>query len=492
MVAVTMQNTTVTADNKRGIHMLIGRESEIEALQYCCDSGSSEFVVVYGRRRVGKTFLIKEFFGSNITFYATGVLNGYKNVQLDAWNEEMKRVGEPELAKAGDWFDAFKNLNILIEKTEGTNKKVVFLDEMPWMATGRSKFLLGLDYFWNRWAFSRNDVILIICGSAASWITDKIINNKAGLHNRLTQHIYVKPFSLHECELYYKNRNIPLTRYQMAEAYMIFGGIPYYLSLMKSHLSLYQNVDAMYFSENAVLRNELNNLYNSLFINSENYLIVIETLADKGIGLSRSDIIETTKIADGGSLTKILNDLVTSGFIRKYVGYGKKERDSIYQLIDFFSLFDMKFRRKREEFNENYWLGFSSTHAYSIWSGFSFEKLCLVHQNQIRKKLGISGVLTSLFSWIGKHEDKKVQIDLIIDRNDNVINLCEMKFSSGEYSVSKEYSAELRRKKSAFSYSTKTRKALVTTMVTTFGLVKNAYGMEITSQVTLDDLFENC
>ena len=271
---------------------------------------------------------------------------------------------------------------------------------------------------------------------------------------------------------------------------MIFGGIPYYLSQMQSHLSLYQNVDAMYFSENAVLRNELTNLYTSLFSNSENYIKVIEALANKGIGLSRSDIIEATKIGDGGSLTKILSDLVISGFIRKYVGYGKKERDSLYQLIDFFSLFDIRFREKREEFNTNYWLGFSSTHAYSIWSGFSFEKLCLMHQDQIRKKLGISGVLTSIFSWRGNYEDKNVQIDLVIDRNDNVINLCEMKFSSTEYSVSKDYSAELRRKKSAFLSSTKTRKALVTSMVTAFGLVRNAYGMEISSQVKLDDLFE--
>jgi len=470
--------------------MLIGRESEIETLQYCCDSDKSEFVAVYGRRRVGKTFLVKEFFGSNITFYTTGILGGDKNEQLNAWNEEMKRIGEPELAKADDWFDAFKNLNILIEKTEGKQKKVVFLDEIPWMATGRSKFLMGLDYFWNRWASSRKDVILIICGSAASWVTDKVINNRGGLHNRLTQHIYVSPFSLRECELYYKSRNVPLTRYQMAEAYMIFGGIPYYLSLMKSHLSLYQNVDAMYFSENAMLRNELTNLYCSLFSNSDNYIKVIEALANKGIGLTRTDIIEATKIADGGSLTKILNDLVISGFIRKYVGYGKKERDSLYQLIDFFSLFDIRFREKREEFNTNYWLGFSSTHAYSIWSGFSFEKLCLVHQNQIRKKMGISGVLTSIYSWRGNYEDKNVQIDLVIDRNDNVVNLCEMKFSSTEYSVSKDYSAELRRKRSAFQSSTKSRKALVTTMVTTFGLVRNAYGMEISSQVKLDDLFE--
>ena len=406
--------------------MLIGRESEIETLQYCCDSDKSEFVVVYGRRRVGKTFLIKEFFGSNITFYATGILGGDKNEQLNTWNEEMKRIGEPELAKADNWFDAFKSLNMLIEKTEGTQKKVVFLDEIPWMATGRSKFLIGLDYFWNRWASSRTDVILIICGSAASWITDKVVNNRGGLHNRLTQQIYIKPFSLRECELYYKSRNIPLTRYQMAEAYMIFGGIPYYLSLMKSHLSLYQNVDTMYFSENAVLRHELINLYRSLFSNSENYIKVIEALANKGIGLSRADIIEATKLADAGSLTKILNDLIISGFIRKYVGYGKKERDCTYQLIDFFSLFDIRFRGKREEFNANYWLSFSSTHAYSIWSGFSFEKLCLIHQNQIRKKLGVSGVLASIFSWRGSYEKKNVQIDLIIDRNDNVVNLCEM------------------------------------------------------------------
>jgi len=473
---------------------IIGRKKELAILKRCFESTTSEFVAIYGRRRVGKTFLVKELFENQLSFYSTGILNANKDAQLNAWNNEIKRFGGDSFDPAESWFDAFNNLNLLIEKLRkgqaNTQKKVVFLDEIPWMATMHSDFLPALDHYWNRWASTQKDILLIICGSAASWITDKIINSKGGFHNRLTRQILVEPFSLNECEQYYKSRHIPMTRYQMAEAYMIFGGIPYYLSLMEPQYSLYQNIDEMYFSRSAELRNEFDNLYNSLFRNAENYINIIEALAKKGLGLTRSEILSEVKMPDGGSLTKILTDLSNCGFIREYKAYGHKKKDCIYQLVDFFSLFDINFREKRKEYSNDFWLRFSSTTAHSIWSGFSYEKLCLLHTTQIRKKLGISGVLTSIFSWRGKSEDKGAQVDLVIDRNDNVINLCEIKFSSGQFEISKSYHESIRNKKTVFINSTKTRKAVQTTMITTYGLKSSNYSAEITSEVVLDDLFD--
>jgi len=469
--------------------MIVGREKEINTLNNCYNSGKSEFVAIYGRRRVGKTYLIKKLFESGFTFYSTGILNGNKDAQLQAWNNDIARYGGIDLQPVKNWIDAFINLNSLIEKSS-SERKVIFLDEIPWMATMHSDFLAGLDYFCNRFASSRNDVLLIICGSAASWIVDNIVNNKGGLHNRLTKKIYLEPFNLKECEQFYKSYNIPMTRYQIAEAYMIFGGIPYYLSLMNPRYSLYQNVDAVYFANEAELDNEFDNVYRSLYRNAENYISIIEALATKGKGLTRTEIAKTADITDGGRLSKMLKDLSISGFIRKYNAYGQKKRDSLYQLIDFFSLFDIRFRKKREEYIDDFWLRYSSTSAHSIWSGISYEKLCLLHLPQIRKKLGISGVLTSAFSWRGKFDNKGTQIDLLIDRGDNVINICEIKFLSGLFKIDKDYHESIRKKKSVFINSTKTRKSVIPTMITTFGLDRNAYSAEIVSEVLLDDLFE--
>ena len=477
---------------------LIGREKEIRSLTNCFTSDKSEFVAVYGRRRVGKTFLVKELFGDKFIFYSTGILDGNKDVQLQAWNNEISRYGGSGFAEAKNWFEAFENLNLLVERsakqsgagTYTNPKKVIFLDEIPWMATMHSGFLAGLDYFWNRWASSRKDVMLIICGSAASWITDNITNNRGGLHNRLTRQILMEPFNLKECEQYFLSRRIPMTRYQMAEAYMIFGGIPYYLSLMEPRYSLYQNVDAMYFAKGAELGNEFENLYRSLYRNAENYVSVIEALAKRGIGLSQTEIAGSSQISDGGNLTKILSDLCISGFVRKYKAYGRKKKDSLYQLIDFFSLFDIRFCEKRVSQATDYWLRFSSTPAYYTWRGLSYEKLCLLHLPQIRKKIGISGVLTGAYSWKGEYEGQGAQVDLVIDREDNIINLCEIKFSSGLYQIDKDDHLSMRNKRSAFKDSTHTRKSVVTTMITTFGLTKNEYSGEIMSEVTLDDLFE--
>ena len=470
---------------------IIGRKAEQELLKQCLDSKKSEFLAIYGRRRVGKTFLVKEAFANQFFFYATGILDENKSlsIQLENFNDELADQGGSEFARAQDWQEAFRNLNRLVEQTPGNAKKVIFLDEIPWMATQNSGFLAALDHFWNRWASSRNDVLLIICGSATSWIIDNVINNRGGLHNRLTRQIQLAPFTLSECEEFFDSNGFVMTHYQIAEAYMIFGGVPYYLSLMNPRQDLNQIVDDVYFRAGAPLQNEFGNLFRSLFRNPSNHVAVVEALASKAKGLKRNEIVEQTGLSDGGGLTRVLEDLEQCGFIRVYRAFGKALQGKTYQLTDAFVLFHLRFSDKRERYSGNYWQQFSSTPGHSSWSGYAFEQVCLLHAENIKKKLGIAGVLTEVSSWRSASSEPGAQVDLVIDRADNVINLCEIKYAKGEYSVTKEDYLSLHNKMSAFSAETRTRKALRVTLVTTFGVRPNKYSAEFNSQVTLDDLF---
>jgi hypothetical protein len=471
---------------------IIGRDKERKTLQKCLESKQSEFVVIYGRRRVGKTFLVKELLGDEFAFYATGILNGTREDQLCKWNEEIVRYGGATLPAAQDWYAAFENLNTLLTSKKTDEKKIVFLDEAPWLATMHAGFLSALDHYWNRWASSQKDVLLIVCGSATSWIVENIIGDRGGLHNRLTRRIWLEPFTLRECEAYFVSRGVPMTRYQMAEAYMIFGGIPYYLSLMDPSYSLYQNVDAMYFAPDAELGEEFENLYRSLFRRAENHLRVVEALTSKGKGLTREEIVDLTQWKDGGGLTKVLKDLTVSGFVRVYRPFGKKKRGSLYQLTDAFSLFHLRFRDRRSGYSPHFWLSFSATQGHAAWSGYAFEMVCLLHLEQIKKRLGILGVLTEVSSWRSteQKDGEGAQIDLVIERGDKVINLCEAKYVSEPFDIDAKYAEALRNKRAAFLRETRTRHAVQTTMITTFGVKRNAYGMEIISEVTLDDLFD--
>ncbi|MCL2826051.1 MAG: AAA family ATPase, partial [Eggerthellaceae bacterium] len=315
---------------------IIGRKAEQELLKQCLDSKKSEFLAIYGRRRVGKTFLVKEAFANQFFFYATGILDENKSlsIQLENFNDELADQGGSEFARAQDWQEAFRNLNRLVEQTPGNAKKVIFLDEIPWMATQNSGFLAALDHFWNRWASSRNDVLLIICGSATSWIIDNVINNRGGLHNRLTRQIQLAPFTLSECEEFFDSNGFVMTHYQIAEAYMIFGGVPYYLSLMNPRQDLNQIVDDVYFRAGAPLQNEFGNLFRSLFRNPSNHVAVVEALASKAKGLKRNEIIEQTGLSDGGGLTRALEELEQCGFIRVYRAFGKALQGKTYQLTD--------------------------------------------------------------------------------------------------------------------------------------------------------------
>ncbi len=468
---------------------IAGRHNEQSALNEYFASDKPEFLAVYGRRRVGKTFLIREFFNNNFAFYLTGLANSNTEMQLKNFHAIIQKQGKTPYTLTNNWFDAFDQLIHLLEHSKKKGKKVVFLDELPWMDTHKSGFIAALEHFWNGWASARPDILLIVCGSATSWMINKLIKNRGGLHNRITRKIHVKPFTLKECEEFFSGNNIVLSRYQIIESYMILGGIPYYLSLIQKKLSLAQNIDALCFAKDAILKVEFSNLYASLFKHSENHIKIITALGSKNKGLSRDEIIKATKLSDGGGLSKTLEELEQCGFIQSYHAFGKAQKNVLYQLIDAYSLFYLNFVRHNKYNDEHFWTNTIDSAKHRAWTGYAFEQVCLWHIAQIKTVLGISGVLTQTSSWRSQKSGAGAQIDLLIDRNDKVINLCEIKYTNGEFTIDKKMGENIRNKKNVFCQETQTRKAVHLTMITTYGVKFNSYSGMIQSEIKADDLF---
>lgn len=471
--------------------MLVGRQFEQNLLNEITRSDKSEFVAIYGRRRVGKTYLVRETFNYNFAFQHTGVQNGDKARQLIEFERSLKTAGMDKCPKLKDWFMAFDLLGELLQGVE-SEKKIVFIDEMPWLDTPKSDFLSALEHFWNGWATMRRDIVLIVCGSATSWIVSKLVNNYGGLHNRLTRQIYLKPFTLHECELYANARELKMTRMQILQTYMVLGGVPYYWSFLRKGYSWAQNIDSLFFVDNADLRNEFDALYSSLFRNPDPYIKIVTALSKKKAGMTRGEIANALGQDHGGTLTKILKDLELCGFIRSYTSIGKAKKDTLYQLFDNFTLFYFRFIDGNSIKDQQFWSRSIGGNAFNVWSGLAFERICFQHVEQIKMALGISGVMSSVYSWVYRptsKEESGVQIDMLIDRNDGVINLCEIKFSQGKYEIKKKYAEELRQKLAVFQSKTETRKSVFTVMITTEGLTNNEYAGDIQNEVVVNDLF---
>ena len=470
---------------------MVAREKERKQFDALVKAQVSDFVVVYGRRRVGKTFLIREHFKQQFAFYTAGLANSNLQQQLISFYSSLQEYNTTNLTIEipNTWFEAFQSLRKVLIKNR-SKKKVVFIDELPWFDTQKSFFIAALEHFWNSWASARKDILLITCGSSASWMINKVLNNKGGLHNRVTKKMKIEPFTLSECEQYLKWKNINFNRYQIIEMYSVLGGIPFYLNTLEKGLSITQNINELCFSDDGILKNEFNNLYASLFKNSENHVAIVTALATKSKGLTRNEIIITAKITNGGGTTKVLNELVECGFVRRYYQFDKKNKDCIYQLTDFYSLFYLKFIKDNKNAVKDFWINAIDNPMRRSWSGYAFEQVCLMHLPEIKTKLGISGIMTSEASWRSSDSENGAQIDLLIDRRDQVINLCEMKFSINEFKIDKKYEMELRNKIGTFRSETKTKKAVFLTMITTFGIKQNDYyGDLVQNEITINDLF---
>lgn len=470
--------------------MLIGREKEIKTLQQAYHSEYSEFVAVYGRRRIGKTFLVREAFNYQFAFQHTGVYKETLKKQLRNFRDALKMSGMKKVRIPTDWSDAFFQLAQFIKESK-EEKKVIFIDEVPWLDTPRSGFLSALEYFWNSFASARKDVLLIICGSATSWIINKVLKNHGGLHNRVTYRIHLQPFTLHECEEYAKYLGMRASHYDLIEYYMVLGGVAFYWSRLDKGLSVAQNIDNMIFSETGFLHNEFNELYDSLFNEPESYLKIIDALGTIRLGMTRDELVKEGGITSNGKLTRMLEDLTECGFIKRIPSYGGKSKNDLIQLVDNFTIFYYKYIKENQNNDEHFWSNSYNSPIRAAWTGLAFEQVCFQHIPQIKQAMGIAGVATQCYSWKAKGgmHSSGAQIDMVLDRSDNIINICEIKFSKGEYTITKDYAMSLNNKVERFIDDTKTKKSILLTMITTNGVTHNEYWNQIQKEITANELF---
>ena len=474
---------------------IIGRKEEKLILENTLNSNEAELIAVYGRRRVGKTFLIRKTFDQHIIFEFSGVHNATLKDQLINFRNtlaEAMKLSVPPAIPSG-WAEAFQMLKIYSEPLLKKKKGVIFLDEFPWLSSSKSGFLPAFEFFWNSWATKQNNLIFAICGSAASWMIQKVVNNKGGLHNRITRKIRLLPFTLAETSEYLKHNNINLDHYQVTQIYMTLGGIPQYLKEVFPGQSAAQNIDRICFTKDGALQKEFGNLYQSLFAEAEKHITVVRALAAKPSGMTRKEIIAACGLSTGGTATLLINELTESGFISAYLPFEKNSRDSIYKLSDEYSRFYLKFIENSRATGAGTWIKLSSAPSWRSWSGVAFESVCLKHTKEIKAALGIAGVYTEESAWryVPGNGQRGAQIDLLFDRHDFCISICEMKFSNSVFAIDKAYAAELAQKTEVFKNRTKTEKTIFIAMVTTFGTLNNSYKTALVqNDIKLEDLFK--
>ena len=469
---------------------IFGRQEEIAELRRSYDSGKPDFIAVYGRRRVGKTFLVDSQFSGEYAFSTSGIIGGTQEEELAAFTEDLRRCGYKG-RKPRSWMNAFEALRGLLEQKLVPGKRlVVFIDELPCLATPKSSLVKAVDRFWNTWGSKHAEVFLIVCGSATSWIIRNIIDNKGGLHDRITHEKHLFPFTLGETREYLRLNGFGWTDISVLQTYMILGGVPYYLDMLDRNKSLSENVDMLFFGKEAPLAREFDRLYKSLFNNPDKYKAVIRTLSGSRKGMTRGELAKKLKVNDNGHFGDILEDLVNCDFIRYYNLIGKSVRATggLYQLVDFYSIFHQTFLTKRIT-DAHYWSNTLNTPVQNTWYGLAFERVAMAHIPLILKAIGVDRILTQYYSWRSTESPQGAQVDLAIDRADGIINLCEVKYSGGTYAISKDEFLKLNNRSEAFRRETGTKKGLFITFITTYGLERNGYSDIANSQVTMADLF---
>lgn len=473
---------------------LIARHRECNELEKCMNSDKSEFVIICGRRRIGKTYLIDKFFEGRFDFKYVGGHNLRTREQLRNFAKALKKYSGKKHDEFADWFEAFDALEEYLESLPADRKKVIFIDEMPWMDSKRSNFLSALENFWNGWANGQYNIVLVATGSATSWMVDKLIKNRGGLHNRITRRLYLSPFTLKEMEEYLKRRRTTWGRYEMLQCYMVTGGIPYYLDLIEPRESLAKNIDRLCYADDGALRKEFDELYNAVFLTADTYITVVRALSTHKNGLTRREIGKATGLT-GANLTRIIDNLEKCNFIGRRAQFGNKKNDAIYRLIDFYTLFYFKFIEKNLTLDCTWWSHHLDSSGIAAWQGLTFEIICMEHHQQIKEALGISGIATSVSTWRCYPDEKDelpgAQIDMIIERADRMIHLCEMKFSQKAYNISSDYEKKLRDRMWLFDLKTKNKMPVVHTFITTFGLGEGRHHDIVHSEVTMDDLFKS-
>lgn len=467
---------------------IIGRSKEISDLNHYLESGKAEFVALYGRRRVGKTYLITSFFKKSFAFDTSGILEGNKTDEMDAFYTSLQNYGYKGPCP-GKWMEAFNILRSLLEPKMKRKRVVVFIDELPCLDTPRSGFVKALDYFWNSWASRQSNFFLVVCGSATSWMINNLVDSRGGLHNRVTHGMHLHAFNLKETELYLKSMRINWDKMSILRIYMILGGIPFYLNMLRGDESPVQNIDRLFFGDQAELKGEYGRLYSSLFKSPEKYISVVKALAKNKKGLSRKEIIDATDLSENGHLSNILDDLTNCDFIRYYNVAGKESNGGYYQLVDYYTHFYLDFGAKKVK-DVEYWSHMLNTPAQNTWYGLAFERVCMDHVPQILHSIGIDRIQTDYYSWRSESSTPKSQIDLVIDRADGIINICEMKYSADVYQMTQLEAGKIATRLQNYISENAPKKGVQTVLVTTIGLKQSKYADTVQNVIILIDLFK--
>ncbi|PHR34970.1 MAG: ATPase [Fluviicola sp.] len=455
--------------------VIVGRVKEKEILSNALNSSRSELIAIYGRRRIGKTFLIREFYEKGMVFSMTGFSDGNRDVQIKNFQAKLNEVtDEFKQEKALDWIDCFVLLKKYITGLrKSKHKKVIFIDEFPWIATNKSGFLAAFENFWNDFCVGRTDLVVIVCGSAASYMVKKLIKNHKGLSKRITQKINLRPFTLGEVKDFFEHKNNPLLDYELLKIYMSLGGVPEYLEQVQKGESAVSTIERLCFQPGAYLEDEFDDVFDSLFESSSFHKKIIDVLAGgTKKGLSRTTLLDKCGLDSSGRFSQSLVELEISGFVLKYDSYKGKSKETLYRIYDEYCLFYLQFMKP---FKGNSWLQLYQKSEYLIWCGYAFETICLKHSTEIKRALKIEGIASKNYTW----SNPKAQVDLVIDRDDNWVNLCEMKFYNDEFVIDAGYLKRLETKKREFKAEKGGRKGVFLTMMTTHGVKSNKYSSAI-------------
>jgi len=472
---------------------MIGRKVEVQKIHRLLDSRKSEFLAVTGRRRVGKTYLVDTVLRAHYCFSMTGVQNGNMQAQLANFAIKLSEYDgsfQPQSPK--NWQYAMLMLKRYLQTLDTSKKQVIFIDELPWVHTRRSQFIAFLAHLWNDYLSKEKHFLLVICGSATSWITQKVINDPGGLHNRVTEIIHLSPFKLSETKAFLQEKRLHFSDQELARIYMTLGGIPFYLESLQKGESFASAIERVCFSPAGLLRNEYHNLYQALFTHADIHQKIVETLSSKPYGIQKIQLQQASGLANSGSFQRALEELLISDFLVEQIPFGKRKRGSYLRLTDEYSVFYHRFIKQQKQYLPGIWQQLAASQPYKSWAGYAFESLCHKHITEIKTALGISAVYAEISSLYvpGSSDQEGFQVDLIIDRKDDAINLCEIKFHSKAYMINKLNYEQLVAKRERFIAYTETKKQVFLTFITNYGIIKNEYALEIVdAEVQLADLF---
>jgi hypothetical protein len=485
---------------------LIGRQAERETLSRAAAVDRAALVAIYGRRRVGKTHLVRTHLAplAGVYFEIIGQHAAPRATQLANFKEQLEstffRYRLPELTS---WREALSLLGDAVERAAHERPRepiVVFFDELPWMATHRSGLVPAIDYLWNARLSKLPNLVWVLCGSAASFMLDRLINAKGGLHNRITHRLRLDPFQLSDTRDFLASRGLRRGTAQTLELYMALGGVPYYLLQVPRGASAAQAIGQICFERSGQLSDEFARLFSSLFDDSGEHEKLIRAVAKRRAGVLRDELISLAGLKSGGRVSRRLDELEAAGFLARFVPYGKTKRDTSYRLIDEYCLFYLSWIEPAptSSFSTSgvkYWQAKAGSPGFRAWAGYAFEGICLKHSAEIQAALGIDTMANVVGTWryapASGTSDRGAQIDLLFDRPDGVINLCELKYAADEFVLTKAYAKELVEKVEIFKRRSKAKKDVLVTLVTTHGLKPGLWNDEvIDSVVTVDEMID--